>query len=326
MSTLRISVVVVTYRRPLALQECLSGLLRQTVRPCEIIVVDNAAASESNAGQVCGGADTPVTIRYVQGRGNSLPSARNYGGSLCTGDLLAFIDDDVRLAPDYFEAVLAVFARHVDAVGVQGYIEQAHRSRMRECLHRVFGLYHLEPDRCRVLPSVSTTYPSVLTGDVRCEWISGSNQVYRPEVFHAVKWDERLVKYADGEDLDHSFRVYKHFPGRLYITPLARLRHDEAAAGRETGRELVMMREVYGWYLLKKLFPDSPRATAAFVWSRLGRLILTAGVAAAGRRRGAWSEVWTLIRAYGYVARRRRLLAAGDLMTYNGTLGGQADG
>lgn len=326
MSTPRISVVVVTYRRPRELQECLTRLIGQTVPPLEIIVVDNAAASASNAREICRIPDTPVPIRYVAGRGNSLPAARNLGGSLCRGGLLAFIDDDVCLAPDYFECVLAVFARHPDAVGVQGYIEQPGRSPLRERLHRAFGLYHLEPERCRVLPSISTTYPSVLSGDVRCEWISGSNQVYKPEVFDAVKWDERLAKYADGEDLDHSYRVYKRFPGRLYITPLATLRHDEGAAGRETGREIVMMREVYGWYLLKKLFPGSPSATAAFVWSRLGRLIFTLAVAGAGRRPGAWREVWSLLVAYGYVVRRHRLLAQGELMAFNGTLGGHVDG
>lgn len=315
-----VSAVVVTYRRPAGLKCCLVALFQQTLPPREVIVVDNGAAFGDDARRVCETAPVDMAVRYVASPANSLPAARNLGVSHCTGEFVALIDDDVRFAQDYLEAVLRVFAERPEAVGVQGYIDPGARPGWREWLERLFGLYYLEPDGCRVLPAISTTYPAPLTHTVPCEWISGSNQVYRREVLEEVRWDERLLKYADGEDLDHSFRVYRRYPGRLFITPQARVEHDESATGRALGYELIAMREVYGWYLLHKLFPRSRRTVAAYLWSRIGRLVLAVGVAVTRRRRGAWTEVWSILRAYALVCRHARDFAAGRLEVLNSTI------
>lgn len=315
-----VSAVVVTYRRPTELASCLATLSQQTVPLREVVVVDNGAATADDARQVCEEAPADLGVRYVISTTNSLPAARNLGVSQCSGEFVALVDDDVRLASDYLEAALRVFEERPEAVGVQGYIDPGPRPQWRERLQHIFGLYHLEPDRCRVLPAISTTYPAPLTHTVPCEWISGSNQVYRREVLHQVKWDERLLKYADGEDLDHSFRVYRRYPGRLFITPEARVEHDEVATWRASGYELIAMREVYGWYLLHKLLPGSRRALAAYLWSRIGRLVFAIGVTITPRRRGAWAEVWSILRAYALVCRHSRDFAAGTLRVFNSTI------
>ncbi len=233
---------------------------------------------------------------------------------------MALLDDDVRVASDYLQVIGELFERRTDIVGVQGYIEQGVRSPWREFLHRIFGLYHLEPNACRVLPSVSATYPSILKEELACEWMSGSNQVYRLEVLEEETWDESLWKYADGEDLDLSYRIHRRHPGKLLITPDARVVHDEVSTARVVGYELILMREVYGWYLFNKLFSGSLRLLLRYIWSRIGRLLLTVGVFLAGRRSGAWSEVSSTVAAYWFVLRHRRAIARGILEDFNSQL------
>jgi GT2 family glycosyltransferase len=230
---------------------------------------------------------------------------------------VALIDDDVRIATDFLEKACGVFDQYPDAVGVQGYVDPGQRPRFREFLQRLFGLYHMEPNRCRVLPTISTTYPAPLTQIVSCEWISGSNQVYRREVLQAVTWDEKLLKYADGEDLDHSYRVYRRFPGRLFITPDTNVIHDEGVTGRIVKYELIVMREVYGWYLLHKLFPRSTRAKVAFFWSRLGRLIFAFGTGLTGHDTEVFKEARFLIDAYWFVWRHRQTIGVGNLEAFH---------
>lgn len=292
-------------------------LLQQTLPLFELIVVDNGAEYGYEARHVCETVAGNIPVHYIVSPSNCLPAARNLGVSHCKGDYVALIDDDVRIATDYLSTVCRVFDQYPDAVGVQGYIDPGQRPRLREFLQRLFGLYHMEPNRCRVLPTISTTYPAPLTHTISCEWISGSNQVYRREVLQTVTWDEKLLQYADGEDLDHSHRVHRRFPGRLFITPDAHVVHDEGAAGRTVKHALIVMREVYGWYLLHKLFPRSTRAKAAFLWSRIGRLIFAVGTALTGHSSGVYTEMRFLLDAYRFVWRYRQAISVGNLDAFN---------
>lgn len=317
MSAPNISAVVVTYRRPMELECCLLALSQQSLPPGEMIVVDNGAAQGDEARKVCESIDTDIYVRYIVSPTNSLPAARNLGVSHCSGDFVALIDDDVCLAPDYLEAVIRVFESEPNAVGVQGYCDPGERPQWRERIHRIFGLYHLERERCRVLPSISTTYPASLTGILPCEWISGSNQVYRCEVLAEESWDERLLKYADGEDLDFSYRIHLRHAGGLFITSESRVMHDEVDTARVVGSELIVMREVYGWYLLHKLFPASLTAKVRYCWSRLGRLMITLAVVATRRRPGASHEIRLIAIALWFVWRHRKEFSVGDFGAFN---------
>jgi GT2 family glycosyltransferase len=312
-----VSAVVVTYRRALDLKLCIDMLLQQTLPLLELIVVDNGAEYGDDARRVCETVAGNIPVHYIVSPSNCLPAARNLGVSHCRGDYVALIDDDVRIANDYLATICSVFDQYPEAVGVQGYIDPGQRSPLREFLHRLFGLYHMEENRCRVLPTISTTYPAPLTQVIPCEWISGSNQVYRREVLKEVTWDEKLLKYADGEDLDHSYRVYRHFPGRLFITPDARVIHEEGITGRTVKYELIVMREVYAWYLHNKLFPQSICARFSFLWSRIGRLIFTVGTGFKGRSSERNKEVAFLLDAYRFAWRHRYAISVGNLDAYN---------
>lgn len=313
----QISAIIVTYMRPAGLVRCLECLLNQTVPLARIIVVDNAPAMNRDTYNVCTMALWNGLVQYVKNPLNSLPAGRNFGASLCETEFVALIDDDVRVGADYIARVLEVFRNEPHALGVQGYIEPPPLAPLRELVHRTFCLYHHEKEYCRVLASVSTTYAKPLTAVAHCEWISGSNQVYRHWVLQQIKWDEQLLKYADGEDLDHSFRVHCAWPGRLYITPFAIVQHDELPSGRALGYELIAMREVYGWYLHHKLFEVRSSARLTYLWSRLGRLMAALCVAVTARRKGAASELASLLRAYWFVIRHSRQIRNGRLECFN---------
>ena len=77
------------------------------------------------------------------------------------------------------------------------------------------------------------------------------------------------------------------------------------------------MREVYGWYLLHKLFPRSNKAKVAFLWSRIGRLIFALGTAITRRSSGGCTEVRFLLDAYWFVWRHRQTIGLGELGAFN---------
>jgi glycosyltransferase involved in cell wall biosynthesis len=119
-----LSVVIPTYNRFTLLKQCLAALLRQQPEKdlVEIIVADDASASvcrEKNR-HFCEGAK----IRYTCSRTNRGPAAaRNAGSALGSGRWVAFLDDDVCVAPTWVKDVLRYCAGPApDIVGIEGKI------------------------------------------------------------------------------------------------------------------------------------------------------------------------------------------------------------
>lgn len=308
-----VSAIVVTFQRPMALAECLTSLVSQTHPPDEILVIDNAGGMDPLTMQVCARA-WGIPVRHLPNPQNSLTVARNMGVTLAGGDYVLMVDDDVKLASDYVELLYATMQSDPRVVGLQGHISQGARSRLRETIHRTFRLYHLQPNRCGVLRSISTTYPAAPHSPVMCEWLSGSNQFYRRDVLTQVPWDEQMIMYSDGEDLDHSYRVSRACAGELRLIPTATVTHDESSEGRLPAPSFILMREAYGYYLSHKLFPKSWQARLVFAWSRLGIALITIGRAL---RLRSLAECRSLAAAFQHVLSCRTELRAGDLSGTN---------
>lgn len=313
----KISVVVVTYKRLHALERCLQSLSNQSLPIHEVIVVNNDLTSSKDVRQLVDDAIWGPKIHVIDNDVNSLARGRNIGVSAADGGLVLLVDDDVRLFESTVEELYRVFADFPDTVGCQGLIEEESSGIVRELTHRSFFLYHHEKDRCRVLPSISTTYPSELSRTTNCEWISGSLQLYRREVLETIQWDEKLLKYCDGEDLDHSYRVYLKYPHGLRICPEARVHHDAVEDGRVPNSTLILMQEVYGWYLHKKLFSSGFRNRCIYLWSRVGKISIDLVMALLNRDASRLVSAKMRIQAYLFVFKRSDQIADGNLTSFN---------
>lgn len=108
-------VVVATYRRPDHVRTCLEHVMRQTVAPQRIVVVD---ASPDDATR-----DVVAEFEGVEYRRNdlglgTLAASRAIGTADATEDVVAFIDDDAYAEPEWLERLLAAYELpNVGAVG-----------------------------------------------------------------------------------------------------------------------------------------------------------------------------------------------------------------
>jgi GT2 family glycosyltransferase len=270
-----ITVVVVTYCRPNFLNSILGQLNNQTILPAKIIVVDNdvnrSAKNVVNHSRVT---SKKIEITYVPNVINSLSIGRNLGVSLVETEFTCLLDDDVVVPNNYLERVILSINDLKDAIGIQGILDLGERSKIKNFMALVTGDFYISSRECRVRWSISTAYPKYSGEEtpLLCEWISGTNQFYRTHVIKEVTWDENLIKYCDGEDLDHSLRVSRSGLGYLYLLPNLPLNHLETSDARVTGYKNVLMRESYAYYLLHKLFPNKKNAQLFFVWSRISTL------------------------------------------------------
>ncbi|MCU0652678.1 MAG: glycosyltransferase [Candidatus Pacebacteria bacterium] len=325
---MEISVIIPTYKRTRDLDECLGSILAQSELPVEVLVVDNGDDAPTRSlvsRRKDEFARRGVRLDYLENRQeNSLTVARNLGVKATHGEIIIFLDDDVILDKDYVRGISAVYRKQRQALGVQGYIKQERFSLKRNFFRRMFCHYHLENNRCRALPSVSATYPARLDRVIGCEWLSGANHSFKRRVYGEFFYDENLKKYSDGEDLEFSYRVFKKYPGSLFITPAAKLVHKSSPAGRAAAKEFIYMRQVYGWYLFCKLFGRGRRDRFCYVWSRAGELGFTlARVLFSKDRKAAFAELKWLAAAFWYCWRHRNPIKAGRLDFFNDTVAGK---
>lgn len=283
-----VSIVISTlYKRPEELKECLESIGEQTVHPREVIIINGA--SDDSWKKVSGMfvklfkrlRDRGIVVRHVSLPGSSLTHARNTGAKLAKGDIVLYLDDDVILDRDYLKGLLKVYTDYPNTKGVQGFIvnrvsidNPLAKSGFLKFFWWVLQHGYYEIDTHKQLPSLSEVIPYKLTRIIKRESFSGTNMSYRKEVFKHVEFDERLKRYAIGEDKDFSYRVHRLFPGSLYQTPHARLIHQEAPGGRLLSKHYEIMKQVYHLYLFYKLFEDTTENKIRYILGRISDLML----------------------------------------------------
>lgn len=109
-NTIRLSVVVCTWNRPVLLQSCLDALEHQTLPKdqYEVLIVFSHPCESTLAGFR---PDPPyrMTCRIVVEDVAGISRARNRGWQEAAGEYIAYIDDDARADPDWAGRILGHF-------------------------------------------------------------------------------------------------------------------------------------------------------------------------------------------------------------------------
>lgn len=102
-----VSVVIPTYNRVSLLRAALDALSVQTwpAEKFEVIVVDDGSSDQTAAVH---DEDFQFRIRYLRQENSGDAAARNLGARKSQADILAFLDDDVLVEPDYLSEIVRV--------------------------------------------------------------------------------------------------------------------------------------------------------------------------------------------------------------------------
>lgn len=103
-----ISVIIPVYNHEKELRTCLASLYAQTLKPFEIIVVDDGSAVP-----VC--IPDMVSLKLLRQKNAGAPQARNNGFDVSTGDFVIFCDADVILKPHALEKMYAALLQNQQA-------------------------------------------------------------------------------------------------------------------------------------------------------------------------------------------------------------------
>jgi GT2 family glycosyltransferase len=203
-----LSVIVASYKRCEPLELCLEDLAAQeSARPFEVVLVLQAhPEGESERIREKFGSRLNLQIaEFAEGLGTS--RARNTGLALAKGDIVAFLDDDVRL-PKTWVASMLEFYEDPEIGGVGGFVDHpGHYNPVRNTAYRMLGLtsdrYRIDWGGFNVGPA---SHPEK---DQPAAWLSGGNMSFRRHAIQAVGgFDEALGSFWH-EDVDVAHRVAK---------------------------------------------------------------------------------------------------------------------
>jgi len=115
-----VTVAVCTRDRPGPLRRALASVAAQSARPAAVLVVDNAASTDATRELVR--REFP-SFRHVSEPRPGLDFARNRALAEAPTEIVAFLDDDVVVDPDWVAATAAVFAEDARVAICTGRVE-----------------------------------------------------------------------------------------------------------------------------------------------------------------------------------------------------------
>jgi GT2 family glycosyltransferase len=239
-----VSVVTPTLRRPVEVAEMLENLTRQTLLPHEVILVDGAPADETGTERAVASvaASLPFRCHYIR-HGGGTAIQRNVGINMASGQLIALIDDDIRLEPDFLQNIAAVFEQERRAGGVVGYRVNQHfteRDAQRWRWYRRLKLLTVyEPGRYDFQSGypINANLQPPFSGTRRVDFMTTSCAVWRREVFDSgLQFDPFFRDFGVLEDAHFSLRAGREW--ELLQCGDARCTHLHSLNGRTDSRRI----------------------------------------------------------------------------------------
>ena len=271
------SAVIPTKDRPEHAAAAVGLLLDQHRRPEEIVVVDASARRyEPSQDLVAQAEHHGVELVVVQSRA-STSAQRNVGARRVASDLVLFLDDDVRVPPEYAAALV----HRWEAAGEAAYGGMAGTPAVvprqppgGRFLRRIAMLNYVDPSApaMTLRRSGNVRYVPEPRGPVAVPALGAGATLFRRDLALASPFDERFEGYAPGEDLDMAWRVGQIAP--LIQTPEVKWTHLWDPRERSSPSRWRTRGRCETYFRLRRL-DRSPVTMAAFGVS----LVAEAGVA-----------------------------------------------
>lgn len=304
-----ITVVTPTLRRPEEVRGLVANLHESNLRPRELVLVDGAPPGEDETAAVVSELTrtSSIPIRYLRAGGGTAIQ-RNVGIDASSGDLVAFVDDDVRLASDFFDRIIDVFTADTkeQIAAVSGCLTNqrldASTSR-RWRWYKRFRLFTVwEPG----LYDYQSGYPinrylqPAHDGLRDVDFVSTNSAVWRRVVFDSgLRFDEFFRDFGVLEDAHLALRARRNW--RICEAGNARAIHLDSSSGRENAWLVAWKTAVNYRFVFVDIVPERTWQNEARFW-RVQLIDLLRLIAALARQpsRNRWD--WVAGKSNGILA------------------------
>jgi GT2 family glycosyltransferase len=230
-----ISLIVPTYRREDTLIETLEDVLKQDYPSVEILVIDQTPTHEPETQTYLEKLANTGKIRWYRVNWASLPGARNYAVRRATGEIVLFIDDDVKLPEGYLHAHARNYQERAEIGAIAGRVFDRMKLADSQKINTGNSPYSIEYLPSEAMNPGIAWYHIDLVHTIKPQRVisaRGCNMSFRRDIFseHNVWFDERFRGSAVREESDFCLRL-RQTGYHIWYDPEAYLVH----LGEETG-------------------------------------------------------------------------------------------
>lgn len=189
-----VAVVLPVYNGRRFLREALESVLAQTLRPAELVVVDDG--SEDGSTEVLDGFAAPFPVRLVRQANGGQSAARNRGVRETTAELVAFLDQDDRWYPEHLAALAPAVVAHPAIGWVYSDFDE---------IDATGGLVTRDFLREHAVPHPKTTLAACIARDLMV--LPSASLLRRSALLDVGGFDDALSGYEDDDLFVRIFRA-----------------------------------------------------------------------------------------------------------------------
>lgn len=259
---MHLTVVIPTYKRDVYLARVLHNLMSQDLPQTswEVLVVDNAGQERTKSTVITYSRRFPVPITYIYEPRLGLNHARNAGVKRASGELIAFLDDDMVPAGDWVKQLIQAFSVHADADCIGGKVEPLWETIPPGWFSERFLARLAVLDLSEVAHLVQSP-----------QYICGGNACYRASVFERVGlFESGLDRKGKGllssGEVELCLRLERR-NGTIYYCPGVVTRH---SISEDRTQRLYLFKRGY-WQAVTDAIIDSRYYSLHLCWVKLRR-------------------------------------------------------
>lgn len=248
-----VSVVICTRNRIEYLKKCLVSIIRQSFKPLEIILIDDASDRRINIFSIiCDIFRKTINVFYT-GRINiikvrnkqrlGMVKSRNIGLSIAKGDIVTFLDDDSRAHKHWLRNLVKNYRKNI--VGVGGTIVELGRKIVVPKSKVKKICYRTPSGEIKLNSKVSNIKEIKFLKKGKTKLLQGSNMSFRRDALLKVNGFNPVYRgNALFEERDVSLRISKI--GNLIFEPNAIVYHYSARHGG--ARDIKFLSDFFYWH------------------------------------------------------------------------------
>jgi GT2 family glycosyltransferase len=258
----------------MSLRRTLQSLVRQSILPAQVIVIDGSFDSPGRSVCESGASSLGLNLYWCRALEKGAAAQRNQGVALATQPFVWFFDDDIIFESNCTERLWNAIASDRQLGGVNamianqryqspGFISRALFAFMHGCNEKSFAGRVIGP-AINLLPEDREDLPEI----VPVEWLNTTCTLYRREALPKPPFDATFEGYSLMEDLALSLNVTRR-GWKLANVRTARIFHDSVANDdKPNAREMAEMELINRHYVMTRVLERKTSADylRLFIW------------------------------------------------------------